>query len=56
MSKAVDEQTVANEIQTQLTEKMMGLFGLVIGERQDHYGKNPSDVPSESDIKGVSSQ
>ena len=53
MSETAKSPTVTNKIQAQLSEKMLGLFDVVINEREAHYQKNPDAVPDANSIKGI---
>ncbi|MFW6359605.1 MAG: TerB family tellurite resistance protein [Chroococcales cyanobacterium] len=48
--KGNKQPSESNPFQEQLTEKMMGLFDMVIEERQRYYALNPHKVPEPHDV------
>ena len=52
--KAKDEDgEVTNPLQSKLTEKMMGVFELVISDRSGHFAKHPNEIPDEKSVPSI---
>ncbi|MBW4695429.1 MAG: TerB family tellurite resistance protein [Lyngbya sp. HA4199-MV5] len=49
----VDSNDVAEKLQTQLTEKMMGLFALVISERSNYFDQNHHEVFDQGSVSSI---
>lgn len=56
MRETTKSQTITRTIQEQLSEKILGLFDIVINERQAHYQKNPDAIPDANSIEGIISK
>lgn len=54
-SQASSEESndVAEKLQTQLAEKMMGLFALVISERSNYFEQNPNEVFGQGAVSSI---
>ena len=59
-SKDVSEQdqvktkeNLAQKLQMQLAEKMMGLFDLVVSDRSKYYQNNPDKVPDPASVPSI---
>jgi uncharacterized tellurite resistance protein B-like protein len=44
---------VANTIQNKLSEKMMGLFDLVVSDRSGHFAKHPEQIPDKKSVSSI---
>jgi uncharacterized protein (DUF697 family) len=51
-----DKINSKQDIQSKLTDKMMGMFDSVAQERIDYYKKNPEYIPNSSDINKIISK
>ncbi len=48
-----ESKEVANALQSKLTEKMMGLFELVVSDRSGHFAQHPDEVPDKKSVPSI---
>ncbi|HEY6074057.1 MAG TPA: hypothetical protein VIV15_11880, partial [Anaerolineales bacterium] len=53
-TKVEDEsKEVANTLQSNLTEKMMGVFELVVSDRSGYFAKHPDQIPDQKSVPSI---
>ena len=48
-----ESKEVANTLQSKLTEKMMGVFELVVSDRSGHFAKHPDKIPDKKSVPSI---
>lgn len=52
-NRATAKEDLAQKLQVQLAEKMMGLFDLVVSDRSKYYRDNPDKVPNPASVPSI---
>lgn len=48
-----ESKEVANTLQDNLAEKMMGVFELVVSDRSGHFAKHPDEIPDKKSVPSI---
>jgi len=48
-----ESKEVENALQNKLTEKMMGVFELVVSDRSGHFAKHPDEIPDKKSVPSI---
>jgi len=51
--QVITKENLAQKLQMQLAEKMMGLFDLVVSDRSKYYQNNPDKVPDPASVPSI---